>query len=147
MSDLVVSNVRPWAQAATDELVDVLVLRGRIAAVGPGAAREAPSPPGQLETVDGAGGVLLPAFVDAHAHLDSTLLGLPFRTHTAAPGLAGLIANDRENWRDAGAKDATLRANEVWKRALAAYQPPPLDPAVSEALDAFMARRRRELGE
>jgi cytosine deaminase len=102
MGDLVVSNVRPWAHAATAGLVDVLARDGRIAVVGPGAAGEAPSPAGQFETVDGAGGVLLPAFVDAHAHLDSTLLGLPFRPHTAGPGLAGLIENDRTNWRHAG---------------------------------------------
>jgi trimethylamine---corrinoid protein Co-methyltransferase len=50
-----------------------------------------------------------------------------------------------ENWRDAGAKDATMRAHELWKKALAAYQAPPLDPAVREAVDDYIARRRLEL--
>jgi trimethylamine--corrinoid protein Co-methyltransferase len=51
-----------------------------------------------------------------------------------------------ENWRDAGGKDAAARAAEVWSRTLAGYEPPPLDPAVTEALDAYVARRREELG-
>ena len=60
-----------------------------------------PAPAG-VPVADGRGGVLLPAFADVHTHLDSTRLGLPFRPHTAEPGLAGLIRNDRENWRSAG---------------------------------------------
>lgn len=51
-----------------------------------------------------------------------------------------------ENWRDAGAKDATQRAAQVWTRTLAAAQDPPLDPAVAEALDAHVAKRRAEIG-
>jgi len=51
-----------------------------------------------------------------------------------------------ENWRDAGAKDATQRAHEIWKRLKEQYAPPPLDPAVAEALDAYVAKRRQELG-
>jgi trimethylamine--corrinoid protein Co-methyltransferase len=54
--------------------------------------------------------------------------------------------SNHENWRDAGAKDATARAAELWTRLLAQYEPPPLDPAVKEALDAHVARRREELG-
>jgi trimethylamine--corrinoid protein Co-methyltransferase len=51
-----------------------------------------------------------------------------------------------ENWRDRGAKDATQRANEIWKKTLESYQPPPLDAGVHEALKDYAARRRRELG-
>jgi trimethylamine--corrinoid protein Co-methyltransferase len=51
-----------------------------------------------------------------------------------------------ENWRDAGAKDTTRRAHELWHRTLAAFQPPPLDPAISEAIDAYVAHRREEIG-
>jgi len=51
-----------------------------------------------------------------------------------------------ENWRDAGAKDAAARASEVWDRTLAGYQAPPLDPAVDEAIGAYIARRRQEIG-
>ncbi|MGG5819972.1 trimethylamine methyltransferase family protein [Falsiroseomonas sp. HW251] len=51
-----------------------------------------------------------------------------------------------ENWRDAGAKDATQRAAEIWIRMLAGYEAPPLDPAVKEAIDDHVAKRRDELG-
>ena len=51
-----------------------------------------------------------------------------------------------ENWKDAGARNATERATGIWKKMLAEYVPPPLDPAVKEAIDAYVARRTRELG-
>jgi cytosine deaminase len=94
VADLLLRNVRPWPREPGGECIDVLVRDGRIAA--PGAAQD-------IRVEDGQGGVLLPALADVHAHLDSTCLGLPFRPHTAEPGLAGLIGNDRANWRTAGA--------------------------------------------
>jgi trimethylamine--corrinoid protein Co-methyltransferase len=51
-----------------------------------------------------------------------------------------------ESWREAGSPTAMERANRLWKDVLAAYQPPPLDPAVAEELDAFVARRKEEGG-
>ncbi len=51
-----------------------------------------------------------------------------------------------ENWQAAGAKDSTMRATELWQRALQEYQEPPLDPAIKEELEAFVARRKQELG-
>ena len=51
-----------------------------------------------------------------------------------------------ENWTDAGARNATERATGIWKKTLAVYVPPPLDPAVKEAIGAYVARRGRELG-
>ncbi|MBV9345971.1 MAG: trimethylamine methyltransferase family protein [Gammaproteobacteria bacterium] len=50
-----------------------------------------------------------------------------------------------ESWREAGAKDATQRATGLWKKLLAEYTPPPLDPAVREAIAAYVERRSREL--
>jgi trimethylamine--corrinoid protein Co-methyltransferase len=47
-----------------------------------------------------------------------------------------------ETWREAGAKTATERANAIWKQLLADYEPPPLDPAIREALEHYVARRR-----
>jgi trimethylamine--corrinoid protein Co-methyltransferase len=46
----------------------------------------------------------------------------------------------------AGAKDTAQRANAIWKQLLADYQPPPLDPAVNEALADYVARRTAEGG-
>jgi trimethylamine---corrinoid protein Co-methyltransferase len=51
-----------------------------------------------------------------------------------------------ESWREAGALTAEQRANAIWKQLLADYQPPPLDPAIDEALKAFVDRRKREGG-
>jgi trimethylamine---corrinoid protein Co-methyltransferase len=51
-----------------------------------------------------------------------------------------------ENWRDAGSRDATTRATGIWKKMLAEYVPPPLEPAVREAISDYVARRTRELG-
>jgi trimethylamine--corrinoid protein Co-methyltransferase len=50
-----------------------------------------------------------------------------------------------ETWRDDGARTATERAHVIWKRLLAEHEPPPVDPAVAESLDAFVARRKREI--
>jgi trimethylamine--corrinoid protein Co-methyltransferase len=49
-------------------------------------------------------------------------------------------------WFDDGAKTATERACKVWKNTLAAFEAPAIDPAVTEALNAFVARRRAEGG-
>ena len=49
-------------------------------------------------------------------------------------------------WVEAGSKTATERANLIWKRTLAAFTPPPLDPGRAEALADFVARRRAEGG-
>ena len=50
-----------------------------------------------------------------------------------------------ENWSERGAMTAEQRANGIWKRLLEEYQQPPLDAAIAEELDAFIARRRREI--
>jgi trimethylamine--corrinoid protein Co-methyltransferase len=53
--------------------------------------------------------------------------------------------NGYDAWLSAGGLDAVQRANRVVRELLAAYQLPPLDPAVHEALADFVARREREL--
>jgi trimethylamine--corrinoid protein Co-methyltransferase len=50
-----------------------------------------------------------------------------------------------ENWTEAGARNATERATGIWKQMLAEYVPPPLDPAVKEEIEAYVARRTVEL--
>ena len=51
-----------------------------------------------------------------------------------------------ETWAEAGGLTATQRANAVWKQLLAEYEPPPLDPGIDEALQAYVARRKAEGG-
>ena len=38
------------------------------------------------------------------------------------------------------------RANRIWKAILEEFEAPPLDPAILEELDAFVARRKAEGG-
>jgi trimethylamine--corrinoid protein Co-methyltransferase len=59
-----------------------------------------------------------------------------------------LVSNwqNYETWQIAGGKDATQRATGIWKQALQGYVPPPMDPAIREALDAYVERRRMEIG-
>jgi trimethylamine--corrinoid protein Co-methyltransferase len=49
-------------------------------------------------------------------------------------------------WLEAGAKDATRRAHEIWKQVLREYEAPPMDEAIREELRAFVARRKAEGG-
>lgn len=50
-----------------------------------------------------------------------------------------------ENWSESGARTGTDRANAIWKELLRNYEQPPLDPAIDEELDAFVARRKEEI--
>jgi trimethylamine--corrinoid protein Co-methyltransferase len=50
-----------------------------------------------------------------------------------------------EKWEAAGSEDAAIRANKRWKKALAEYEAPPLDEAIDEALQDFIARRKGQM--
>ncbi len=50
--------------------------------------------------------------------------------------------NSFEQWEAEGAPDMAKRANGLWKRQLAEYEPPPLDPAIDEELIDYMTRRK-----
>jgi cytosine/adenosine deaminase-related metal-dependent hydrolase len=89
--ELLLRNVRPMAGAS----VDVLAGGGVITRVAPGIA-----PPAGGEVVDGRGGILLPALVDAHMHLDKTFWGLPWRPHDAGPTTLERIENERRLRRE-----------------------------------------------
>ncbi len=60
-----------------------------------------------------------------------------------------LVSNwqNYENWEQAGGKTAEERATEIWKQALQEYKQPAMDPAIREELDAYMAKRRDEIGD
>ncbi len=45
-------------------------------------------------------------------------------------------------WEEAGSRDATWRANAIWKKLLAEYEQPPLDRAIDEALVAYVEKRK-----
>jgi trimethylamine---corrinoid protein Co-methyltransferase len=50
--------------------------------------------------------------------------------------------NSFEQWQEDGGLDAAQRANRIWKRMLAEYEPPAIDPAIDEGLLDFIARRK-----
>ena len=50
--------------------------------------------------------------------------------------------NSYEQWHAEGEKDINQRANARWKKMLAEYQAPDIDPGTDEALKAFMARKK-----
>ncbi|MFO1035430.1 MAG: trimethylamine methyltransferase family protein [Geminicoccaceae bacterium] len=67
-----------------------------------------------------------------------------YRTAFYAPMVSDL--RNYESWREAGSPDAAQRANGIWKKLVAEFEPPPLDPAIREELDAYVARRIEEGG-
>ena len=51
-----------------------------------------------------------------------------------------------ETWQEAGSPQAAAKAHSLYRRLLASYTPPPLDAAIAEELDDFVARRVDEGG-
>src|SRR6187551_3675056 len=102
MSDLLIKNVSlPDGRSG----IDVLVAGGRIAGVAPNIEATA------AETLDAAGQLLSPPFVDAHFHMDSTLTyGTP-RVNQSGTLLEGIAL-----W---GELKPTLVQDAIVERALA----------------------------
>ncbi len=50
-----------------------------------------------------------------------------------------------EKWQEQGSTDIATRANRKWKQLLNDFVPPPLDPAVDDALTAFIETRKRSM--
>jgi cytosine/adenosine deaminase-related metal-dependent hydrolase len=82
-ADLLIRDVRPMGGAATD----LLILDGKIA--------EGPVPPG-VTVLQGEGRIALPGLVEAHTHLDKTLLGHPWYRNEVGPRLIDKIDNERD---------------------------------------------------
>ena len=61
---------------------------------------------------------------------------------------APIVSDWRNNqqWLAAGKPDAYRKAHQVYRQALADYAEPPMDAAIREELDAFVARRKKEGG-
>lgn len=87
-ASLLLRNVRPYAGAA----VDMLIENGRITRIASGI--EAPA---GVAVEDGRGEIVIPGLVEAHTHLDKSLWGLPWYTNEVGPKLLDKIDNEREN--------------------------------------------------
>ena len=68
-----------------------------------------------------------------------------FRTCFYRPWLSS--SENYERWMRNGAKDAAARAGEIARKRIAEYEAPPIDDAIREELEAYVTRRRAELGD
>ena len=97
MTDLVVAGGRTLE---VGDPVDVVVDGGVVVAVLPvGTA------PTADRVVDAAGCLVLPAFTEAHCHLDKTLFGRPWVSHLAGDSLASRISHDHDRRSELGIPD------------------------------------------
>lgn len=85
MSDLLLRNVRPMGGAPAD----LLIRAGKIAEVGP--ALTAPG----IATEDGGGAIAIPGLVEAHTHLDKTVMGMGWYENAVGTDLRAMIDNER----------------------------------------------------
>jgi cytosine/creatinine deaminase len=111
VDSLLVRNVRPLGGAGA---VDVLIEDGRIAALGPDLTA-----PAGTTVEDGGGRLLFPGFVDAHTHMDKTLLGLGWNRHEVGPALLDKIENERRLRRERSI-DAHQQSGRQARLAIAA---------------------------
>ncbi|MGI8484945.1 MAG: amidohydrolase family protein [Thermomicrobiales bacterium] len=86
-SETVIRDVRPINQPASD----VVIRDGKIAAMGPNAGAMF----ADADVIEGEGRLLFPGLVDAHTHMDKTLMGLDWYRNEVQPGLINMIENER----------------------------------------------------
>ena len=55
--------------------------------------------------------------------------------------------NSFEQWEAEGSQDAAQRANTLWKKMLAEYEAPPIDPGVDEALLEFVTKKKAAMAD
>ncbi|MEP3439484.1 MAG: amidohydrolase family protein [Hoeflea sp.] len=89
MTDLLIRNLRPMGDAPTD----MLIRAGRIEKLAPGI--EAPEVPVE----DAAGAIAIPGLVEAHTHLDKTLMGMGWYENSVGADLRAMIDNERAERR------------------------------------------------
>jgi cytosine/adenosine deaminase-related metal-dependent hydrolase len=81
---------------------------GRIATIG-----AAPAPGPDDTRIDGGGALALPGLVEAHAHLDKTLLGMGWYRNEVGPRLIDKIDNERVQRRRLGIDPGRQSARQV----------------------------------
>lgn len=101
--DLLIRDARPMGGARAD----ILVRGGRIARIAP--AIDAPG----VAVEDAGGALALPGLVEAHTHLDKTLLGMGWHPHSAGPRLIDKIDHERGLKRSLDIDPARQSARQV----------------------------------
>ncbi|RTM10903.1 MAG: cytosine deaminase [Hyphomicrobiales bacterium] len=85
-SNLLIRNVRPMGGINGDILIEA----GRITRIEPGLAIL------DVRVEDGGGRIVIPGLVEAHTHLDKSLIGMPWYRNEVGPRLMDKIDNERE---------------------------------------------------
>lgn len=103
MTSLLLTNVRlPGGQRTAIEIRD-----GRIAAIRAEATADG------TQVIDGGNALVLPGLVEAHTHLDKTLLGMPWYRNDVGPRLIDKIDNERLQKKKLGIDPARQSARQV----------------------------------
>jgi trimethylamine--corrinoid protein Co-methyltransferase len=68
-----------------------------------------------------------------------------FRTCFYRPMLSS--SENYERWNRNGGQDTAARATKIYQQRLEEFEAPPLDDAVRQELEEYVARRRTELGD
>jgi len=102
-NSLLIRNVRPWGAALTD----ILIHNGAITRITPGIKAEG------TPVEEGDNAIILPGLVDAHAHLDKSLLGMGWRPNQAGPSLMDKIENERRLKKEWNIDPARQSARQV----------------------------------
>ena len=84
--NLLITNVRPLG----GDVTDILIHDGRFRQFASSITTGEDTP-----VEDGGGAIALPGLVEAHTHLDKSLLGMGWRPHQAGPSLMDKITNER----------------------------------------------------
>lgn len=102
MHSLVIRNVRLMG----GETTSVTIREGRIAGYGQEVEDGA-------EALDGGGAILIPGLVEAHTHMDKTLLGMGWYRNEVGPRLIDKIENERMQRRVLGIDPARQSARQA----------------------------------
>jgi len=101
-----IKNVRPMGGSSTD----VLVREGVIQQIAPNIT----DPEGDIIIYEGHDNLLLPGLVNAHAHVDKNLLGVPWhRNEVPATGIEDMISYSRTVWKKLGLSSRVQSIRQV----------------------------------
>ncbi|TXI11966.1 MAG: cytosine deaminase [Rhizobium sp.] len=100
MDDILIRNVRPFG----GEKTDLYILNGRF------SGKPAGKPAAEI---DGSGYVALPGLVEAHTHLDKTLIGMDWFENRVGPTRNQRIVADRQAKRELGIDARRQSARQV----------------------------------
>jgi cytosine/adenosine deaminase-related metal-dependent hydrolase len=100
---LLLRHIRPMGGEATE----LLVRDGVIAAIGPGLEAQ------DAAVEEGGGALAIPGLVEAHTHLDKSLLGMGWRPHQAGPALMDKIETERRLKKEWNIDPARQSARQV----------------------------------